>query len=562
MNHALRVFNNLPANHSVKTWKEATDKVRKVARNKSIIAKHLLTADCAVSAAFTLLKADYNQGVATVAVTNAINALGKLPSAATVYNWCKAYKAMGLEGLIPQHKGKAAIAPAWAARCITLYHTPNSWSFAMTADELKLEGFKDCTHSQVRRFINSLGHELGPQSPYRIGRKLYSEKHKDHKLRSTESLGSGFMYNGDGHTIDCYVAHPVTGNAYRPELTLFQDVHSRCVPPGAWEISAAESAISTLTALTRAIRINCHVPAMLYLDNGSGYINALMNDETAGVYEYLGITPIFAIPGNARVKWIERFFLHMEDRVSKRFATYCGRHHDDRYKRKMLMEVKQGKRQLPTLAEWIAAFLAFLDHYHNSPHPEIAGKTRQQVWDEIDKAAPDVVDYEYLPRAKVNIRRGRFTFDKRTYAADMLHTYNGQQLIAAYDMQDDARVKVHNLNGDFLQYASLKLKSHVIPNSRIEEAEVKRLHGQKKRLNNKLREVAERATETRVIDVDSVAQFTSDDDALDINEHDIDVGEFIELPAPAGCDANFNLDHLLTQQTTTEQTEETEHDFY
>ena len=469
-----------------------------------------------------------------------------MPGRATIYNWCNAYKENGINGLLPNHKGKAQTQYSWLARCLELYHSPNSPSFAQVADQLNKEGYK-AEHHQVRRFINGLPHELGPQSPYRMGAKLYREKHKDHLLRSTENIKPGVLYNGDGHTLDVYLAHPKTGKPYRAELTAFQDVGSRCIV--GWELGYAESTLDTLAAISRAIKVHNNVPAMFYLDNGSGYKNKLMNDETTGFYAQFEIDVIFAIPGNARVKWIERFFLHMEDRVGKRFSTYCGRDHDDRHKQLILKEAKQGKRKLPTVDEWIAEFKTFLNDYHNSEHPEIKGKTRQQVWDEgLERVPPVEDDFVMLPREKINVRRGRFRLHQRDYSADYLHQFNGQELIAAYDLHDDSYTKLYKLNGEFLMFANLKTKSHAVPTSRIEQAESKRREGRLKRLDTKRREVEAQEANDRIIDIKAVEELAAPATPAIAHKQEVNVFEFDVTPTKPQHE--IDLDELLDQPTT------------
>jgi putative transposase len=297
---------------------------------------------------------------------------------------------------------------------------------------------------------------------------------------------------------------------------------------------------------------------MLYLDNGSGYKNALMNDKTAGLYALFEIEPIFAIPGNARVKWIERFFKHMEERVGKRFESFCGRGHDERHKQLVLKEVKQGKRQLPSVEEWIKEFTDFLNDYHHSEHPEIKGKTRQQVWDEIDRVDPGIDDYSVLPRAKVNVLRGRVVLHKRTYSADFLHQFNGQELIAAYDLHDDSQVKIYKDSGEFVMFANLKSKTHALPTSRVVEATHNRLNGQLKRLAVKQAEAQARLTDDHVVDVASIEALAADTNQnlecdepssihLDLNTFVID-GDYIQH--------QVTLDELLADIGDKEQSAE------
>lgn len=522
MHPAVAKFRQLPNLTSQRDWQSASAAARSKAQNRNVIVKHLLC-NGSLDQALTKLEEALNTGLISPALSQAVSAIGKLPSRATIYNWISAYKDQGLEGLLPNHKGKTAKQPDWALRALELYHSPNSPSFAQVADQLVTEKYK-AEAFQVRRFINSLPHELGPQSPYRIGSKLYREKHKDFLIRSTEHIPPGFLYNADGHTLDVYLAHPNTGKAWRAELTAFQDVASRCIV--GWEVSEAENTISTLTALTRSINDHQHVPSMLYIDNGSGYKARMMADECCGVYAQFDLEVIFAIPGNARAKWIERFFKHMEERVGKRFATYCGRGHDERHKQLMLKEVKQGKRELPSVDEWIAEFKDYLDDYHNSEHPEIKGKTRLQVWkDGLIQEKPYCSDFTILPREVVNVRRGRVRLHKRDYAANFLHQFNGQELVAGYDLHDDTYINLYEKTGEFIMLCELKNKVQAIPQSRIDEVQQKRLAGQTKRLERHLAEKKARAAVTQIVDVDSIESLSHNTSIL-IEEQETQVFDF------------------------------------
>jgi putative transposase len=536
MHPAIIKYQQLPTVGALPTWQGASDAARAVAQSRSLVVKHILASSDTIDKALNAFKANLNHGLTTPALSQAVAKLGKLPGRATVYNWCNAYKAQGLEGLLPAYKGKTTKAQPWFNRALALYHAPNSPSFAQVADQLCTEGFKAEAY-QVRRFIIGLPHELGPQSPWRIGAKLYREKHKDHLLRTTSHIPAGFIYNGDGHTIDVYLAHHNSGKPFRYELTAFQDVRSRCIV--GWDLGEAENSLATMNALTESIKTFNHVPSMLYVDNGSGYKANMMTDECCGVYAQLDIETIFAIPGNARAKWIERFFLHMEDRVGKRFATYCGRDHDERHKQLMLKEVKQGKRQLPTKAEWIAEFEVFLHHYHNSEHPEEKGKTRLQVWeDNLVQSPPIHVDFDYLPRAKVNVLRGQIKLHKRVYTTDHLHQFNGKQLVAGYSMKTDKFIHLYELTGEFLCVCHLKTKQLALPESRVDERVINRLENQSKRLEVKRATKEAEAGLRRVVDVESVEAFAADTPVLEKKAPqtlDLNINDF--LAEPEQCDA-------------------------
>lgn len=70
------------------------------------------------------------------------------------------------------------------------------------------------------------------------------------------------------------------------------------------------------SALRDAILKTDHIPEYVYQDNGRTFRGKYFLGTTnfselgfTGVYEKLGIKPIYATPYNARAKVIERFFL-------------------------------------------------------------------------------------------------------------------------------------------------------------------------------------------------------------------------------------------------------------
>lgn len=547
MHPAVQRFTQLPA-LCIKTitFATASDNAKRVAQARYSVISDIQRRGGKIDLAITALKREISAHAVSPSLRSALVTLNnKLPSRATLYNWVNNYKELGMDGLVPGYVGKSRAEHGWEAKCLELYHSPNKPSFEMTATYLQQVGFKTATASRVRSFINSMPHELGPDSIYRVGAKLYRERFKDHRIRHTDTIPAGFMYNADGHTIDVYLAHPNTGKPWRPELTAFMDVRSRAMV--GWEVSEAESAISTLTALSRAMQQHDHVPAMLYIDNGSGYKSAMMNDKTAGFYAQFNIEPLFAIPGNARAKWIERFFLTMEDRLGKTFISYCGRDHDERYKAEVLRRAKAGEIQLPSLDEWIAGFKEFLDWYHHQPHPEVAGKTRWEVWQELERVPVGLADYQIRPRAVVNVLRGRVRLHKRDYTADYLHQFNGQELLAEYDLHNDSNVALLKLDGSFLMVATLKAKVATLPSSRIEEATEKRLEGQQKRLQRKMLENQHRAGQSATINAEQVKQLSAD---LPAEVLDLTTEEQLELQLPLAPETTPLFSDFLTPGTS------------
>ena len=117
----------------------------------------------------------------------------------------------------------------------------------------------------------------------------------------------------DGYCADVYLAHPLTGGLWRPELTVCIDVRSGFVPW--WRADEHEGTYAVQNMWAECFAKWNHVPPFLYVDNGSGHKNRLMSDDMTGFYARAGIQQIIhAIPGNPHGKgWLERFFRSMRD---------------------------------------------------------------------------------------------------------------------------------------------------------------------------------------------------------------------------------------------------------
>lgn len=109
----------------------------------------------------------------------------------------------------------------------------------------------------------------------------------------------------------------VSSATYRPELTVFIDIKSSYI--AGWWLSEAESTVSTMFAMSHAMRMHNHVPAWVYVDRGPGYRAKLLSEEGTGFYARFDIGLIGALPGNPHGKgWIERFFRTVRDKHDKR----------------------------------------------------------------------------------------------------------------------------------------------------------------------------------------------------------------------------------------------------
>lgn len=440
----------------------------------------------------------FAQGQLPSAVLDALVVLrgkkaGLCPDRATWYRWLGKYNQFqsgNVLALTKQHKGRQREVHGWEAKAIELYNLPSKPGYADVAYWLRTDhGFASATKERVTSYLQSMPATLGKQSPLRMGKQFYRHNLAPHKIRDNDVLPVGFGYEGDGHTVDAYIAHPAGKKVYRPELTIWIDVRSRYV--AGWYLSNDESSISTLFALSHALLAEDHVPAMLFLDNGSGFKSRMMADDTIGFLNRMAITPSFALPGNSKGKGlVEGFFKIFRNRHDKKFPTYCGDDMAPEINRRLTDEVQRGLRTLPSFAEYLASVKQYIDDYNNEPKGVLNGETPKQVWLRDLQQVPVHIaaDALVMPREIRTVRRWRITLHKRVYQAAELAQYNNSEVLVEYSLHRDDEIRVLDQQQRLICIAKLVGKVDRLPASRIVEAEQKRLLGQIVRLEQKANE--------------------------------------------------------------------------
>ncbi len=482
-------------------WREATDKQREVALLREAFLRpilDMLARNVSARAAISNVIAHITAQDYPARYIETASKLGKKnshPSRSTINAWLSAYQKEGRAGLLDQHTGRRRVDQGWEAAAYKLYNLPTKPSCAAVARKLREEhGFDNATDAAVTRYLRSLPAEMGEHSPARVGRKLYNNSERHFKARTTENLKPGDLYQGDGHTLDVYLAHPVTGDIWRAELTVWMDVKSRYIV--GWTISNAESSIGTIRCLAATLSFHDHVPPMLYVDNGCGYKSRMMDDDAVGFYTRLGMDAIFALPGNAKAKGnVERFFRTMERDCNIWFGpAFCGEGMASDISTKFVNDCKRGLKQPPTLEQWCEHFTQWLERYHNRPHPEFKDTTPAAIWAQLERNPVHVELAELMrPRELRKVQRGAVQLHNRHYKHADLTQWNRQTVAVEYDLQNDELVTIRTEDGRFLCDAELVKKANYLPTSRVEEARIKASADAVKRLEKKADEKRARA---------------------------------------------------------------------
>ena len=479
-------------------WQAATEDQRTVARLREFVIKPLvnfLDRGVSINKVAKLLVARLEAQSGPAESVHAAGVLGgrENMSFATAKRWLTDYQRSGINGLLPKHTGRVRQQYGWEAQAIALYNHGSNRSYAAVAKELRYEhAFESATESRVKRYLKALPARLGSQGIARVGPHLHKLTMQKYQARHLDNLRAGDAFVGDGHTIDCYVAHPNTGKLWRPELSFFMDLKSRL--PAGWWLGNSENVVDTLRALGHAIARFNHVPPMLYLDHGAGYRAKMMSADGVGFASQMGIDIMAAIPGNPHGKgWVESFFRRVRDQHDKFFAggdTYCGSDMADEYNRRISAEVKAGKRKLPNFYDYKASLAKYLERVSNEAWEVLEGQTPAQVWAQSFVRIPAVLGVDQLirPMEEATVARQMVTLHKRSYMHAGLIDYQGQRVRVRYDLHNDTRVWICDSENRLICVAELTYKVAAIPTSRIEEA---RMTAEAKAVQRKEYEIAE-----------------------------------------------------------------------
>lgn len=445
-----------PPQNEAGAWAAATDEQRDRAARRARLIQPLLsemrrgaTASAAVKHFLARVKAGRADPPAAELAAS-LGRGGKPVSRATLLAWIKAYQEHGREGLLDRYKGRARTVRGWEARVHYYLDRPSKPNVGEIVWWLRNEdGFTDVKEWQVRRYVNALPATLGKDSPVRLGRHYYNQNIKPHRELDTSVLPVGYLYETDGHTCDVYVAHPSTGNPYRPELTVWLDKRSQyCV---AWTLGDTENTLNTLNGLVLALAAHDHVPAQVHMDPGPGFKARQISDEVTGFCSRLGIEPVFALPGNARGKGlVEGWFEHFERRVGKRFTTYCGHDRTDDLLSRLSTKVRRGEIALPPLADYEAAIARYVEQYNATPKRGI-GCAPAELWAQLQRA-PVGLDIEdlYKVREMRTVRRWQVTVGGRKFRAGELAHYERRQVLVEIDPRSYRHVTIRDLKGRFI----------------------------------------------------------------------------------------------------------------
>lgn len=360
--------------------------------------------------------------------------------------------------------------------------SPNAFSIGkaigLTKHILQERGYeilpKDVTFRRYANWFKDANYDKWVLA--REGQKALKDKVEPYIVRNAALLQPGQVLIADGHTLNFQVINPFNGKPCRATLLGFLDWKSGGLV--GYDIMLEESTQNIASALRNAILNMDHIPDFVYQDNGRAFKSKSFNGDTkfeelgfTGIYQKLGIKPIFATPYNARAKVIERFFLDFQEGFEKLMPSYIGTSIENKpayLKRneKLHRQIHEGKNNfIPTIEQTIALINEWLKYKHSKPCTNSEGQTIQEVLDEIEKQHINERELDDLMMAQEikHIGRNGIRFLKADYFDEALYGVKGKAIIK-YNLQDLTSIKIYSLKGEFICNAPRVTETHPLAN--------------------------------------------------------------------------------------------------
>ncbi|WP_228267733.1 Mu transposase C-terminal domain-containing protein [Acinetobacter soli] len=454
-----------------------------------------------------------------VSKANAKSGAKRAVSRRTIFDWIKAvddaetHKISVISVLAPKQRQVAI--PLWAGALLKVWNQPQKPMLTVCLEMLPqfLDANIECpSYAQAYRFLNEkmgkvdvMRGRMGPRELKNI---------RPFIRRDTSSLLPTDVYTADGHCFDAEVAHPAHGKPFRPEITSILDVATRRLV--GWSISLAESSWCVLDAI-RMAAVECGIPAIFYVDNGSGYKNDMLKAQNRGVMARLNTEVSHALPYNSQAKgMIERSHQTLWVTAAKKLPTYMGKDMDGeasnavfKLTRKEISEFGRSKL-LMSWSDFIAYATQIVEQYNNKPHSSLKRivdpltlkkrhQTPLEAWNEaLEKGAPidQVEDWDaedlFRPYEERKVRRGEIELFGNRYFNRELEQYHGIEVLVGYDIHDAEKVVVRDMDGRLICDAIWNAnKRNYFPTSKVEQARQNRADGRLRRLAVKQAEALE-----------------------------------------------------------------------
>lgn len=380
----------------------------------------------------------------------------------------------------------------------------------------------------------------------REGQKALKDKVEPYIVRNAALLEPGQVLIADGHTLNFQVINPFSGKPCRATLLGFLDWKSGGLV--GYDIMLEECTQNIASALRNAILKLDHIPDYVYQDNGRAFKSKFFNGDKqfeelgfTGIYEKLGIRPVYAQPYNARAKVIERFFLDFQEGFEKLMPSYIGTSIENKpawMKRneKLHSAIHEKYNFVPTIEQAIKLIDKWLEYKHAQPCTNENGKTIQEVINETKKQHIKEEELDDLMMAQEikNIGRNGIRFLKADYFDEALYGLK-EKAIIKYSLFDLSYIKVYSTKGEFICKADRVTSTHPLA---MQMGDIKDIEDYKHKIEKqaKLRRKTIKAVKEhfKLSDIDLIEK-----ELMDIPTNNSDLIEVTITPQEENADQEF-----------------------
>ncbi len=376
---------------------------------------------------------------------------------------------------------ESAELPAWFPHFLKAWAIPQKPTKKFVHERMNYpEGVKAPSYTVVCRFLrekfSQYEDKLGRYNGAELERfkPLYRKDTKDLK-----PLDEIFM---DGHSLKGYVAHPITGRPFHPELCGGVDSATKVIP--GWSAGISESTHVVADCIRHILTVHDGKPmggmvARFRSDGGPGFAGNVNADPELGRYKLLGAEFTKGRPGSPRGQGkVEVLGKSVWIPLAKTLPTYTGVDMDSTAKRKVYIQLQKELREaakagveifssplLPTWHDFLARVNEAVHHYNNRPHSALSkimdpetGKSRHMTptekWNEFVAKGwrPTLLSEAemtsaFRPRVEVTVHQGAEVriFNNFYFHRSLAH-HQGRKVVLAYEVQDPTYVWVYTLD--------------------------------------------------------------------------------------------------------------------
>ncbi len=336
--------------------------------------------------------------------------------------------------------------------------------------------------------------------------------------RDVSMFKANDLWVGDGHTFKARVKSPLTGKAFRPEVTVILDWVSRKIV--GWSVDLAESTVAVSAAFRHAQMQTRARPLVYYSDKGSGQTGKKIDHPVTGTAARQGFDHQTGIPGNPQGRGvIERLWPSVLMTLARSYPTFLTKDGDRDEIRKVGQALAKADRAgedsplLPSFEQFVADLAACVEAYnggHN--HSALGGKTPNEVYAEkLDPTSiafgvdDDEIRALWMPEDIRTHQRGVVSLYNNTYfRADLVDRLaEGEQIRVRFDIHDARQVWLYRMDGSEIGPAEFEgNKRAAFPVSYIEQKRDERADG----IIARARKEIERAEAERALTLEAEAE--------------------------------------------------------